>query len=90
MFDPNSYINKRATSSFIFANKKLWFFYGRDSWTTKKAECHRVDAFELWCWRRFLRVSWTARKSIQSILKLPDVQAGFRKGRGTRDQIANI
>ena len=39
MSDPNSYINKRATSSFIFANKKLWFFYGRDSWTTKKAEC---------------------------------------------------
>ena len=43
--------------------------YGCESWTIKKAECHRIDAFELWCWRRFLRVSWTARKSNQSILK---------------------
>ena len=43
--------------------------YGCDSWTIKKAECRRIDAFELWCWRRLLRVSWTARKSNQSILK---------------------
>ena len=40
-----------------------------ESWTIKKAECRRIDAFELWCWRRFLRVSWTARKSNQSIVK---------------------
>ena len=43
--------------------------YGCESWTVKKAECQRIDAFELWCWRRLLRVSWTARRSIQSILK---------------------
>ena len=43
--------------------------YGRESWTIKKAERQRIDAFELWCWRRFLRVSWTARRSNQSILK---------------------
>ena len=43
--------------------------YGCESWTIKKAECQRNDAFELWCWRRFLRVPWTARKSNQSILK---------------------
>ena len=42
---------------------------GYDSWTIKKAECQRVDAFELWCWRILLRVSWTTRKSSQSILK---------------------
>jgi len=43
--------------------------YGCESWTIKKAECQRTDAFELWCWRRFLRVPWTARRSKQSILK---------------------
>ena len=43
--------------------------YGCESWTIKKAECLRIDAFELWCWRRLLRVSWTARRSNQSILK---------------------
>ena len=43
--------------------------YGCESWTVKKAECGRIDAFELWCWRRLLRVPWTARKSNQSILK---------------------
>ena len=43
--------------------------YGCESWTTKKAECQRIDAFELWCWRRLLRVSWTARRSNQSMLK---------------------
>ena len=43
--------------------------YGCESWTIKKAECHRIDASELWCWRRLLRVPWTARRSNQSILK---------------------
>ena len=43
--------------------------YGCESWTIKKAECLRIDAFELWCWRRLLRVPWTARRSNQSILK---------------------
>ena len=43
--------------------------YGCESWTKKKAECRRIDAFELWCWRRFLTVPWTARRSNQSILK---------------------
>ena len=43
--------------------------YRCKSWTIKKAECQRIDAFELWCWRRFLRVPWTARRSNQSILK---------------------
>ena len=43
--------------------------YGCESWTIKKAECQRIDAFELWCWRRRLRVTWTARRSNQSILK---------------------
>ena len=43
--------------------------YGYESWTIKKAECWRIDAFQLWCWRRLLRVPWTARRSKQSILK---------------------
>ena len=43
--------------------------YGCESWTIKKAECRRIDAYELWCWRRLLRVPWTARRSNQSILK---------------------
>ena len=43
--------------------------YGCESWTVKKAECRIIDAFELWCWRRLLRVLWTARRSNQSILK---------------------
>ena len=51
----------------------LWFFpvvmYRCESWTIKKAECWRINAFELWCWRRLLRVPWTARRSNQSILK---------------------
>ena len=52
---------------------KAMFFpvvmYGRESWTVKKAEHRRIDAFELWCWRRLLRVSWTERRSNQSFLK---------------------
>ena len=47
----------------------LVVMYGCESWTIKKAECQRIDAFELWCWRRLLRVPWTARRSNQSILK---------------------
>ena len=43
--------------------------YGCESWTIKKAECQRIDAFELWCWRRLMRVPWTARRSNHSILK---------------------
>ena len=43
--------------------------YGYESWTIKKAECQKIDAFELWCWRRLLRVPWTARRSNQSILE---------------------
>ena len=59
-------------------DKKVWLIkaivfpvvmYGCESWTVKKAERQRIDAFELWCWRRFLRVPWTARRSNQSILK---------------------
>ena len=47
---------------------------GRESWTVKKAECRRIDAFELWCWRRLLRVPWTPRRSNQSLLK--DISPG--------------
>ena len=43
--------------------------YGCESWITKKAECQRIDVFELWCWKRLLRVPWTVRRSNQSILK---------------------
>ena len=49
--------------------------YGGESWTLKKAESQRIDAFELWCWRRLLRVPWTARRSNQSILK--DINPGI-------------
>ena len=49
--------------------------YGCESWTVKKAECRRIDAFELWCWRRLLRVPWTARRSNQSILR--EVSPGY-------------
>ena len=44
--------------------------YGCESWTVKQAECQRIDAFELWCWKRLLRVPWTARRSNRSILKI--------------------
>ena len=49
--------------------------YGCESWTIKKAECQRIDAFELWCWRRLLRVPWTARRSNQPILK--EISLGY-------------
>ena len=55
--------------------------YGCESWTVKKAEHRRIDAFELWCWRRLLRVPWTARRSNQSILK--EISPGPR-GQGTQ------
>ena len=49
--------------------------YGCESWTVKEAECRRIDAFELWCWRRLLRVPWTARRSNQSVLK--EISPGY-------------
>ena len=49
--------------------------YGCESWTVKRAQCQRIDAFELWCWRRLLRVPWTARRSNQSILK--EISSGY-------------
>ena len=54
---------------------KAMVMYGCESWTIKKAECQRIDAFELWCWRRLLRVPWTAKRSNQSILK--EISLGF-------------
>ena len=71
---PRQYIKKQRH---YFANKvhlvKALVFpvvmYGCESWTVKKVECQRIDAFELWCWRRLLRVPWTARRSNQSILE---------------------
>ena len=52
-----------------FSNGPHFVMYGCESWTIKKAECQRIDAFELWCWRRPLRIPWTARRSNQSLLK---------------------
>ena len=57
--------NVRLVKAMVF----LVVMYGCKSWTIKKAECWRIDAFELWCWRRLLRVPWTARRSNQSVLK---------------------
>ena len=54
----------------------LVVMYGCESWTIKKAERRRTDAFELWCWRRLLRVPWTARRSNQSILILQEIRPG--------------
>ena len=53
--------------------------YGCESWTVNKAECRRIDAFEVWCWRRLLRVPWTARRSNQSILKENSPGISFEK-----------
>ena len=71
---PRQHIKKQR---YYFAKKGLSsqgygfpvVMYGCESWTLKKAECQRIDAFELWCWRRLLRVPWTTRRSNQSILK---------------------
>ena len=66
---PKQHIKKQrlcpSSQSYVFPV----VMYGYQSWTIKKAECRRTDAFELWCWRRLLRVPWTARRSNQSILK---------------------
>ena len=53
----------------VFPVEKPHHMYGCENWTIKKAECPRIDAFELWCWRRLLKVPWTARRSKKSILK---------------------
>ena len=65
--------SKLTNQSLIYVKVKAMVFpvviYRCESWTVEKAECGRIDAFELWCWRRLLRVPWTARRSNQSILK---------------------
>ena len=58
-------MNVRLVKAMLFP----MFMYECESWTVNKAECRRIDAFELWCWRRLLRVPWTAKRSNQSILK---------------------
>ena len=66
----NKMLFKKATK--VHLVKAMVFpvvIYGCESWTIKKAECQRIDAFKVWCWRRLLRVPWTARTSNQSILK---------------------
>ena len=74
MVDLNSVLRSRDTTLLtkVHVVKAMVFpvvLYGCDSWTIKKAERQRIDAFELWCWKRLLRVPWKARKSNQSILK---------------------
>ena len=62
----------RARGKYFLFSKAMVFpvvMYGCESWTVRKAECRRIDAFELWCWRRLLRVPWTAGRSNQLILK---------------------
>ena len=63
------YFANKGPSSQSYAMVFLVVIYGCESWTIKKAKCRWIDAFELWCWRRLLRVPWTARRSNQSILK---------------------
>ena len=71
--EPNSFYSKDITLLTKVHVLKATVFpvimYGCESWTIKKAECQRIDAFQLWCWRKLLRIPWTARKSNQSILK---------------------
>jgi len=74
MTNPDSILKSRDITlpTKVHLVKELVFpvvMYGCECWTVKKAECRRIDAFELWCWRRLLRVLWTARRSNQSILK---------------------
>ena len=74
MTNPDSILKSRdiTSSTKVHLVKAMVFpvvMYGCESWTVKKAECRRIDAFELWCWRRLLIVPWTARRSNQSILK---------------------
>ena len=70
---PQQHIKKQSTLPTKVRLVKAMVFpvvmYGCESWTIKKAECQRIDAVEPWCWRRLLRVPWTARRSNQSILK---------------------
>ena len=66
------YLKKTTLPAKVRLVKAMVFpvvMYGCEIWTIKKVECRRIDVFELWCWRRFLRVPWTARRSNQSILK---------------------
>ena len=66
IFKSRDIVNKGPSSQgYGFSSSHVWI----GSWTIKKAECQRIDAFELWCWRRLLKVPWTARRSNQSILK---------------------
>ena len=74
MINPDSMLKNRVITlpTKVCLVKAMVFpvvMYGYESWAMKKAECQRIDAFELWCWRRLLRVPWTARRSNQSILK---------------------
>ena len=74
MTNPDSILKSRdiTLSTMVYLVKAMVFpevMYACESWTIKKAECRRINAFELWCWRRLLRVPWTARRSNQSILK---------------------
>ena len=66
----NRYISLPTKVRLVKAMAFPMVTYGCESWTVKKAEWHRIDAFELWCWRRLLRVPWTARRSNQSILEI--------------------
>ena len=72
MINPDSILKSGDIATKVCLVKAVVFpvvMYGCESWTIKKAECRRINAFELWCWRKFLRVPWTARRSNQSILK---------------------
>ena len=71
MTNLDSMLKSRDVKAMVF----LVVMYGCESWTIKKAECQRTDAFELWCWRRLLRVPWTARRSNQSMLK--EISPGY-------------
>ena len=80
MTNPDSILKGRdiTLSTKVHLVKAIVFqvvIYGCEIWTIKKAECQRIDAFELWCWRRLLRVPWTARRSNQSILK--EISPGY-------------
>ena len=64
------FANKGPSSqSYGFSSSNVWMLDYKERWTIKKAERRRMDAFELWCWRRLLRILWTARRARQSILK---------------------
>ena len=64
-FTPHYFAEGLYSQSYRFSSSHVWM----ENWTIKKAECQRTDAFELWCWRRLLRVPWTTRRSNQSFLK---------------------